>query len=120
MKSLGIDLVELERIETSLSRFGDKFLDKILTPQEQKQAKEHKNPTAFVAGRFAAKEAVAKALQTGFGKHLAFHDIEITNNEAGAPLVTLSQAANQHFNSPTLRLSISHSKTAATAVAAIA
>ncbi len=118
MKAIGIDLIELERIGSAISRFGSAFLEKILTHNECEEARLHKNPVGFVAGRFAAKEAIAKALQTGFGKYLAFHDIEISNNHDGAPFVTLSQKAQEHFGNPAFHLSISHAKSMATAVAA--
>ncbi|PCI78150.1 holo-[acyl-carrier-protein] synthase [Candidatus Aerophobetes bacterium] len=119
MKAIGIDLIEIERIASSMTRFKQAFLEKILTLHEQDLALTHKNPTCFVAGRFAAKEAIAKALKTGFGKHLSFHDIEITNDTLGAPLAKLSEKARKHFNNPNILLSISHSKSMATAVACV-
>lgn len=69
------------------------------------------------AGRFAAKEAIAKALGTGFGAEVAWHDIEILGNELGKPEVYLSEAAKKRFKNPRILVSISHSTSHATAVA---
>lgn len=114
---IGIDLIEIDRVDGLIKRFSDAFLTKILTEDERELANGHKNPNHFISGRFAAKEAVAKALKTGFGKYLSFHDINIGNDALGAPYVSLSEKANKHFNNPKILVSISHSKTAATAVA---
>lgn len=119
MKGLGTDIIEVERIAANLSKYGEKFLDRIFTPQEKAHAAKFKDPTLHIAGRFAAKEAVSKALGTGFGEVLEFHDIEIFNDSNGRPEVTLSSKASAHFGHPTIFLSISHCKTHATATALI-
>jgi holo-[acyl-carrier protein] synthase len=119
IRGLGTDIIEVERIAANLEKYGEKFLDKILTHREKEHCSKFKDPTLHVAGRFAAKEAVSKALGTGFGEHLEFHDIEIFNDPNGKPEVTLSKRARDHFGSPTILLSISHCKTHATATAII-
>ncbi len=117
VRGLGTDIIEVERIRSNLEKYGSKFLEKILTPLEIKGCSHLADPTLHLSGRFAAKEAISKALGTGLGEHLEFHDIEILSNNDGKPIVTLSQKAALHFNHPTLLLSISHCKSHATATA---
>lgn len=114
----GIDIIEINRIDDSVQRFGKAFLDRIYTAAEQH---EHSERTYF-AGRWAAKEAVSKALGTGIGKDCSWLDIEILNNEAGAPVATLSGAALKRLNTlggKKLYISISHERTNAVAMAII-
>ena len=113
---VGIDIIEIKRIEDALAQHGDNFLNKILTPLEKEYCLGFKNPVASIAGRFAAKEACAKALGTGLGEFLAWKDMEISHKPSGRPLLTLSEKAQQYFDSPSLSLSISHCKQYATAI----
>ncbi len=117
VKGVGNDIVEVERIKKALGRHGQRFLDKILTSQEQEYCKKYKNPILHYAGRFSAKEAVVKAFGTGFGKDISFCDIEILNNEFGQPQVFFSEKVIAAFKNPNVIISISHSKKHATAVA---
>ena len=117
MKGLGTDIIEIERIKNAYIRYGKKFLDRIYTPREQLYCLSHKNPAEHLAVRFAAKEAVAKAMGTGFQKGLSFLDIEIINNQDGKPEVVLSNQCS-YFNSPIL-ISLSHCKEYALALACI-
>ena len=117
MKGIGCDIIEIERIAQTLERHGPSFLAKTLTAQEQAYCLKHRLPAPHVAGRFAAKEAVAKALGCGFGAQLAFLDVEITADSLGKPEVTLSPEANLRFNYPKLLVTISHAKKYATAFA---
>jgi holo-[acyl-carrier protein] synthase len=86
---LGIDLVETERIESAWKRFGERCVDRILLEDEKAYCLSHRNPATFIAARFAAKEAVSKALGTGLGPLLGWHDIEVRHKESGAPYVEL-------------------------------
>lgn len=86
----GIDLVDFPRIEKMIERHGERFLDRIFTPAEQAYARAHKNSAETYAGRFAAKEAILKLVGTGWRGKIAWTDIEVTNNPAGQPEVTLS------------------------------
>ncbi|WP_257266227.1 holo-ACP synthase [Endozoicomonas sp. ONNA2] len=79
---IGTDIVRIDRIERSLSRLGEAFVGRILTDHELSQWQ--KRSPAWLAKRFAAKEAVAKAFGTGIGK-LSFQHIEVRNNTSGAP-----------------------------------
>ncbi|WEK53662.1 MAG: holo-ACP synthase [Candidatus Cohnella colombiensis] len=96
IRGVGLDVVELDRIASVLSGTGkDKFIARILTPSEQARLSEMsaKREIEFVAGRFAAKEAVVKALGCGIGTIVGFHDVEVTRNEQGKPICELSEAA---------------------------
>lgn len=81
---IGIDLVEIDRIRKIFDQYQDKFADKILTTSEKQELKLAANKPAFLAKRFAAKEALAKALGTGI-KGFWFSDIEITHDANGKP-----------------------------------
>ena len=97
---IGIDIIELNRIEKMLD--GKlKFMERILTENERNVAMELKGSrlTEFVAGRFAAKEAYSKAVGTGIGKEVSFSDIEVKKDERGKPITEYI-----------VHLSISHSK----------
>ena len=111
IKGLGTDIIEIARIQDSIRKFGADFLNHILTKEEIAHAKKFKSPFQHYAGRFAAKEAVYKAL--GDPK-LSWQDIRITNDASGRP-----QCYIRGKKSKKLLLSISHCKTYATAVAII-
>ena len=86
----GIDLVDFPRIEEMVNRHGKRFLNKVFTATEQAYAEANKNGIEKLAGRFAAKEAILKLIGTGWRGKIAWTDIEIINNPAGQPEVTLS------------------------------
>ena len=80
---IGVDIIENKRVSKSIRNL--KFKKRIFSDKELKQASLLKNKTNYFSKRFAAKEAFAKALGTGFRKHLNFRDIEIINNKIGKP-----------------------------------
>ena len=90
--AIGTDIVEIARIAEVVERQGERFIDRILTASEKTLYNQGKS-VSFIAKRFAAKEAVAKALGTGIGRGVSFQDIVISNNAKGAPLVELSNGA---------------------------
>lgn len=111
IKGIGIDLIEIKRIQEALSR-GDKLINRVLTAEEQEifaQIKNERRQLEYIAGRFAAKEAFAKATGRGIGK-LSFQDIEILNLPSGAP--RLSAKGYEHER---IFVSISHTENYATA-----
>ncbi|WP_319759922.1 holo-[acyl-carrier-protein] synthase [Maridesulfovibrio sp.] len=115
---LGIDITELDRIERSLKKFGERFAQKILTSKEMELMPE-KNPVPYVAARFAAKEAAVKALGTGFSIGITFHTIEITRMDSGAPLLSFLGKAlerSQEMGVQGIHLSITHGRDTAAAV----
>lgn len=117
LKGIGNDIIEIERIRLSINRHGQHFLNRLFTQKEQDYCYKFKDPVPHFAGRFSAKEAVAKALGTGFGSELAWHDIEILSDDLGKPNVTFSIAVKERFDHPNVLVSISHSTSHATAVA---
>lgn len=90
---IGNDLVEVARIEQVLIRNPERFAARVLTKSELAQFHQHKQPARFLAKRFAAKEAAAKAIGTGIAAGVTFHDFEISNDAAGRPLLTLHGVA---------------------------
>ncbi len=110
---LGNDIIEIERIRESIKEHGSRFLERLFTPKEQAYCLKHEDSATHFAGRFAAKEAISKALGLGVGRELAWKDMEILNDENGTPQVTLSQ----RFKNMKVLVSISHCKHYATAVA---
>ncbi len=115
----GIDIVELDRIESSLARHGDRFVERVFTSREQELATSRRKTAAqFYAGRWAAKEAMAKALGCGFGEHCGWLDIEVVNDGPGKPHIELSgqaAATAERMGIEQLHVSISHEKTYACA-----
>ncbi len=110
---IGIDVVEVERIASSIARHGDAFLDKIFTPAERKYCESRKIPAIHYAARFAAKEAVAKALGTGIGRNAGLHDLEIFHDPQGAPKLHLSGAAEAFANAhgiTNIQISLTHTQ----------
>ena len=112
---IGTDIVDISRLENALARIGDR----VFTAGELAAADAFvRSRSEHLAGRWAAKEALAKALGTGFGESCSFLDIEINNNEAGTPVMSLSGVTRQTFEKiggKKLHLSISHEKSYATA-----
>lgn len=106
IKGIGIDIIELERIRQSLLN-NARFVERILTPQERegyRQLTNEKRKIEYVAGRFAAKEAFAKAVGTGIGK-LAFQDMTVSKTKDGAPVLHVVG-----FEEENIFLSISHAE----------
>lgn len=114
---IGTDIVEIARITRAISKYNNHFIHRILTLQEISYCQKHRQFETHCAGRFAAKEAVSKALGCGIGEKLSWHDIEIVNNSLGKPCVLLSERAKKHFPDVNIELSISHNKTQAIAFA---
>jgi holo-[acyl-carrier protein] synthase len=117
---VGTDIVEISRIEeVGLERLAERILtvaERRAMPSQPERQRE------YVAGRFAAKEAISKALGTGIGEMLRFMDIEIMPDELGAPRVALSRSVLQQFfgrSKVKIHVSISHSREYAVATAVI-
>lgn len=91
----GIDLVEIHRIEQSIERFGQRFLNRVYTPAEQAYCKRKRNYAESFAARFAAKEAGAKALGTGIGYGVIWKEIEVGRAPGGRPTLLFHGRAAQ-------------------------
>ncbi|MBN1914349.1 MAG: holo-ACP synthase [Parachlamydiales bacterium] len=107
-KGLGIDIIEIDRIKRIITQYQDKFLHRIFTNEEIAYCQKKSCPFPHYAARFAAKEAVAKALGVGIGKHLSFLDIEVCHTSKGQPEIILSSKAKEHFPTMYFLLSLSH------------
>lgn len=114
---IGNDIIEIDRIESSIQRYGQKFLDRIFTLEEQNYCLKFQHSSRNFAGRFAAKEAVVKALGTGIREGVSWLDIKIVNDVYGKPCVSFSEKLKKAFPGSEVLISISHSKEYATAVA---
>lgn len=118
---LGIDVVELARIEQLLERHGDRF-ERRICRQGEVRRRDGQAGLEHIGGLFAAKEAVLKALGTGWALGLGLRQVEVCRNDAGAPLVVLHDAAKQRLDTlggSGVHLSITHERRYAAAVAII-
>lgn len=117
---LGLDVVELDRIRSSLDRFGTRFEERILTPAEIAGGPQAALArTAYVAARFAVKEAAAKALGTGIAGGVGFQDIAVRRTDSGAPELVLTGgalAAASRLGATRFHVSITHGRDIASAV----
>lgn len=116
MLAVGVDILEVERMSRGMARYGERFCDRFFTSREQEQCG---GRAASLAGRFAIKEAVGKALGTGIGD-VAWKEIEIVNDERGRPTLSLHGAAAQLAAERGLRewaISLSHTTTHAIGMA---
>lgn len=117
---IGTDLLEIERIERIMTGpSADRFMQRLLTETEQEQAHERQGRlTEFIAGRFTAKEAVAKALGCGIGSSLSLQDIEITYELSGKPICRVTDQSLKRLrlaSSIRIHLSITHTSSLAAA-----
>jgi len=109
---LGIDIAEIDRIETAIRRYGDHFLRRLFTPAEIEYCERHRNRYERYAGRFAVKEAAMKALGTGWRHGVRWVDIEVTREPAGKPTLRLAGRAAEFASQLGVRhitVSITHS-----------
>jgi holo-[acyl-carrier protein] synthase len=116
---IGIDIVEIERLRAVLERQRDRFLKRVITPAEQEYCSRHRDPVPCYAARFAAKEALFKALGTGWAKGVSWLDVEVLRMGAGAPTMALRGAAEKvgrDLGAQRIHLSLSHSEQNAVAV----
>ena len=90
---VGVDLIDIRRIERTLARFGERFVERVFTAAEQTRAERRSDRAAAYAKRYAAKEACAKALGTGFRQGVYWRDIGVDNRPSGQPLLRLTGGA---------------------------
>ncbi|WP_115896149.1 holo-ACP synthase [Marinomonas pollencensis] len=111
---IGTDLVDIARVSDSVAKLGERFIDRILTQDEKQQWALISNPLkrdAFVAKRFAAKEAAVKALGTGIGRGVSFQHFQVENLPTGQPILVVSAEIASRFTSPvTWHLSLTDEK----------
>jgi holo-[acyl-carrier protein] synthase len=117
---LGTDITECLRIARMIDRHGELFIDRVYTPEEIKYCQSRKQATQHFTGRWAAKEAILKALGTGWRKGISWRDIEIRNEPSGRPVVAVRGGVKEvveKLQISEIQVSISHCRTHATATA---
>lgn len=122
MIAIGTDIVEIGRVQAVWERQAQRFIQRILTDDEQRRCAACREPWRYLAKRFAAKEAIAKTFGTGIGAELRWHDLKILNASTGAPEVVLSARAQRLANSlggSRVMLSLSDEKAYAVAFAVL-
>jgi holo-[acyl-carrier protein] synthase len=117
---IGTDITECLRIARMVERYGELFLNRVYTPTEIRYCQNRKQATQHFTGRWAAKEAVLKALGTGWARGISWRDIEVRNEPGGKPVVAVRGGAKEvveRLGVAQLLVSISHCHTHATAYA---
>jgi holo-[acyl-carrier protein] synthase len=109
---IGVDIVEIGRIRRVAERQKDRFLDRVFTEEEQRFCGGYRDPAPHFSARFAAKEALFKALGTGWAKGVSWLDVEVRRRDLQAPVMVLSGEAEKRrirLGANRLHLSLSHS-----------
>lgn len=117
IESVGIDLVETQRIKVAMDRYGERFTNRVFTPWEIEYCLSKINPALSFAGRFAVKEAVFKAIGTGFAEGVKWTSVEVVNDRRGQPQVRLGRGIRNHIGSRKIIISLSHTNEYAVASA---
>lgn len=116
---IGIDLVENDRIEEIIRKWGDKFLSRVFSKSEIAYCRRHAQASVHFGARFAVKESFLKAIGTGLGRGVKLLEIEVVNEESGKPELRLSGGARQYLAGvgiKNIHLSITHTKNYASAM----
>lgn len=113
---IGIDLIEIARVEAMLARWPDRFVERVFTPEEIALCESRTNRASAFAARFAAKEAFSKALGTGVDKNFSWKDFAVGHQSNGSPRPVLSPRLAARLKNVEIHLSLSHSDHYATAV----
>ncbi len=110
---IGVDIIEIARIKSSLERFANHFEEKIFTKDEIEYCRSKADPSKHFAGRFAVKEAVVKSMGKGMGQGVDWKDIEVLQKETGQPFLRIQGRGKNIFEGLRLKeilISISHEK----------
>jgi holo-[acyl-carrier protein] synthase len=119
IQGIGIDLVENERIEKIITKWGEKFLERVFSEEEIKYCGRHIQASIHYGARFAAKEAFLKALGIGLGMGVKLREIEVVHDNSGKPDLSLRDGAHAQIEEREIRkihLSLTHTKRYATAI----
>lgn len=119
MRGLGVDLIEIDRVERVVRQYGDRFLSRIFTPSEIAYCRTKTNPFPHYAARFAVKEAFSKAWGSGIGEDLTWQDIEVIREFSGKPSILLSDRIKSNYPDLKIQVSLSHTHHYAVAVVAL-
>ena len=118
--AVGIDVIEIDRVGEVLARILERFLARVYTPEEIQYCQRRKQATQHFAGRWAAKEAILKALGTGWRRGISWRDIDVRNEPSGKPTVAVRGGAKdviEQLGIAEIQISISHCRSHATAFA---
>lgn len=110
IRGIGVDIMEIDRIRVSVERYGERFLSKLFTPTEIAYCTSKQNVHQHFAARFAAKEALSKALATGWTGAFRWKDIEVVNEASGRPRIHLHGSLSTTLSSSAIHVSVSHSQ----------
>jgi len=116
---VGVDVVDLERIREALSRTGERFVRRVYTEAEAEYCRRHRDPVPHFAARFAAKEALFKAIRTGWSQGVRWRDVEVARARGRPPELVLRGEALRHstvLGTRTVHCTLSHSAASAVAV----
>lgn len=119
VRGIGVDIIEIARIRRSIEAAGDGFLEKVFTAGEIAYCKSKHNMHQHFAARFAAKEAVGKALSTGWSGEFRWKSVEVMNDASGQPRVSLHGTLKDHLAGTTILVSLSHSESHVVAMVVI-
>ncbi|MGO9481339.1 MAG: holo-ACP synthase [Candidatus Kryptoniota bacterium] len=119
VEGVGIDIIEVSKIQKSIQDYGPLFTGRIFTEEEVKYCSEKPNPFQHYAARFAAKEAFSKATGTGWNSDFSWQEVEVINEKSGKPWLQLSGLSLKKFGGKKIFLSLSHSGDYVTAVVVI-
>ncbi len=119
IKGIGVDIIEIQRIRESITSLDRHFIDKVFTEAEIAYCTAKHDAAQHFAARFAAKEAVSKALATGWSGSFRWKDVEVTNDLLGRPEVLLHGKLRDTLGNATVLVSLSHSQTHVVAMAII-
>ncbi len=110
---IGTDIVEIERIQRSIEKHGQAFLEEVFTSNEIEYCQQKANPYESFAARFAAKEAFFKAIGTGWRYNFKFPEVEVQKDDKGAPFIVLNGAVKEYYQElsiQSIHVSLSHTK----------
>jgi holo-[acyl-carrier protein] synthase len=110
VNSLGIDVVEVKRVKILMEKWGDRFLHRVFTPLEIAHCNSKKTPEQSLAARFAAKEAILKAIGTGLSQGISWTSMEIVSDKNGAPIAKLGKRIKDKIGDKKILISMSHTK----------
>ena len=119
IRGVGVDIIEIGRIRRSIEESGERFLEKIFTAGEIAYCKSKQDMFQHFAARFAAKEAMSKAISTGWIKTFRWKDVEVMNDRSGQPRIALHGMLRESLTASSIHVSMSHSESHAVAMVLI-
>jgi holo-[acyl-carrier protein] synthase len=119
IRGIGVDIVDIVRIHNLVETEGERFLNKVFTQTEIDYCNSKARRDQHFAARFAAKEAVSKALATGWAGDFRWKDVEVTNDPNGQPRISLHGQLREHVGSARIQISLSHADNHVVAMAVI-